>query len=153
DSEITFNEVTRKFSITPKETRFSFWQFIVRIAFFKRYEGFEITLPNESGLYLIYIFRDEEDQTHRQQKLFYIKDPDIDDIREVYLNRVIVAWVHYNDILKKALYFGDSRHGSEWNPQMHWMLHQTINSQRQEGISITGATYDGDGTLESDYLL
>src|SRR5690606_8986676 len=103
--------------------------------------------------YLIYIFRDEEDQTHRQQKLFYIKDPDIDDIREVYLNRVIVAWVYWNEILEKALYFGDSRHGSEWNPQMHWMLHQTINSQWQEGISIIGPTFDGAGTLESDYLL
>ncbi|MCA1761165.1 MAG: hypothetical protein LC658_15460, partial [Bacteroidales bacterium] len=38
DSVISFDNLTRIFSILPVTNKFAFWQFIVRISFFKRYE-------------------------------------------------------------------------------------------------------------------
>ncbi len=151
DSVIAFDNNTRVFSISPATNKFAFWQFIVRIAFFKRYEPMELEIPDEEGLYLIYLFRDEEDKTHKRQKLFYTKNPTLDETREIYLNRVIVAWVYWACDLQEALYFGDSRHGSEWNPQMHWWTHQTLNSLRQDGLAVHDMDFDTDGSENGDY--
>jgi hypothetical protein len=151
NSVLAFDNLTRIFSISPVTNKFAFWQFIVRITFFKRYEPMELKIPDEEGLYLIYLFRDEEDKTHKRQKLFYTKNPTLEDIREVYLNRVIVSWIYWAYDLQEAIYFGDSRHGSEWPPQVHWSWHQTLNSLRESGIQIVNATYDGDGSENAHY--
>jgi hypothetical protein len=69
----------------------------------------------------------------------------------VYLNRVIVGWIYWAYDLQEAIYFGDSRHGSEWPPQIHWSWHQTLNSLRESGIQIVNATYDGDGSQDAHF--
>jgi len=148
DSVIAFDNNTRIFTISPVTNKFAFWQFIVRISFFKRYEPMELEIPDEEGLYLIYLFRDEEDKTHKRQKLFYTKNPTVEDIREVYLNRVIVAWIYWNFNDKSTVYFGDERHGSEWNPKIHLWAHEAFNAFWKSGFSVTGLN-PGDGSDNS----
>lgn len=108
----------------------------------------EIQIPAEEGLFAIYY---DFNQDNRRYELTYTKAPDLDTVYEFYVDKVIVAWVYWDAANSEALYVGDSRHGSEWNPQMHWMLHQTINSRRQSGLALTNVTYDGDGTSNGDY--
>ena len=43
------------------------------------------------------------------------------------------------------MYFGDERHGSEWNPQIQWWSHNVFNGILKEGIEATGFNL-GDGT-------
>ena len=108
----------------------------------------EIELPNEEGLFAIYYDQNEESLT---QELAYVKNPTYAQTAEIYLTRVIVAWVYWDYENQTAIYFGDSRHGSEWNPQIHWSWHKTLNSVRQEGIAIVDATYNGDGSENAHY--
>jgi len=148
DSVIAFNENNRVFSISPATNKFAFWQFIVRISFFKRYEPMEIELPDEEGLYLIYLFRDEEDKTHKRQILHFIKNPTNEQTGEVYLERVVVAWVYWNFNDKSAVYFGDERHGSEWNPKIHLWAHEAFNALWKNGLQHNNVII-GDGSINA----
>lgn len=162
DATLAWNNATRTVSLTPVDPgepvydpkgnlyvpnfRFYVWD---REARMQRKEEVEtLQLPNEEGLFLIHF---GVNQDTRRYELLYIKNPEIDEIALTYIQGVPVAWIYWAYDLQQALYFGDSRHGSEWNPQMHWMLHQTLNSQRQSGLALTNVTYDGDGTSNADY--
>ena len=148
DSIISFDPATRILRIEPANRRFAFWQFIFKIAYFKRNNPEEIELPDEEGLYLVYIFRDQEDPARKSQRLFLIKNPTEAQIREVYLNRVSVAWLYWDATNKKAVYFGDERHGSEWNPQIHWWAHNALNALWKKGLQATTIIL-GDGSSNS----
>jgi len=162
DATLVWSNTTRTVSLTPVDPgepvydpkgnlyvpnfRFYVWD---REARMQRKEEVEtLQLPNEEGLFLIHF---GVNQDTRRYELLYIKNPEIDEIALTYIQGVPVAWLYWAYDLQQALYFGDSRHGSEWNPQMHWMLHQTLNSQRQSGLALTNVTYDGDGTSNGDY--
>ena len=145
DSIISFDPATRILRIEPASRRFAFWQFISKIAYFKRTDPEEIEVPDEEGLYLVYIFRDQDDPTRESQKLFLVKNPSQAEIREVYLNRVSVAWLYWDASNKKAVYMGDERHGSEWNPQIHWWAHNALNALWKKGLQATSITL-GDGS-------
>lgn len=56
DALLSFDPTTRILKIEPVNKRFAFWQFIFRIAYFKRMEPEEIELPDQEGLYLVYFF-------------------------------------------------------------------------------------------------
>lgn len=148
DSQMSFDPATRIFTIEPVKKRFAFWQFIFKIAYFKRTEAETIELPDQEGLFLIYIYRDDEDPTHRKQKLFYIANPSEDEIREVYINRVIVAWLYWPKPGNGLIYFGDERHGSEWPSQVHWWAHRAFNAIREEGLRIADVEI-GDGSMDA----
>lgn len=145
DALLSFDPTTRILKIEPVNKRFAFWQFIFRIAYFKRMEPEEIELPDQEGLYLVYFFRDQQDPTRKNQQLFFIKDPTEAEIREVYLNRVSVAWLYWDATGKQAVYLGDERHGSEWNPQIHWWAHGALNALWKKGLRVTSLTL-GDGS-------
>ncbi len=147
DSSLSFDPSTRILKIEPVNKRFAFWQFIFRIAYFKRMEPEEIELPDQEGLYLVYFFREQEDPTRKSQKLFLVKNPTEAQIREVYLSRVSVAWIYWDATGKMAVYLGDERHGSQWNPQIHWWAHGALNALWKKGLRVTGLVL-GDGSLD-----
>ena len=104
-------------------------------------------IPDEEGLFVFYY---DADQETGLQKLTYAKNPDREDVAFIYLSKVIVAWVYFIPGTG-AIYYGDSRHGSEFNPAIHWMEHDTLNSRRELGIAIVNAVYNGDGSEEQHY--
>lgn len=108
----------------------------------------ELQLPAEEGLFAVYYALHPD---RRRYELAYTKNPTIDETAELYISGVIVAWLYWDATAGETLYFGDSRHGSEFNPQMHWQQHQTLNSQRQSGLALTNVTYDADGDSNGDY--
>jgi len=154
DSTIDWDNGTRTFTIEPTDPEassytpeFGIYAFSTKPIYLTRDTAETLVLPNEEGLYAIHY---DSSSTTREQEVTYTKNPTESETWEIYLRKIIIAWVYLNNA-GSAIYFGDSRHGSEWNPQMHWTWHQTLNSLRQEGVFITDATYDGDGSLDSHY--
>lgn len=150
DSIIDFNPATRIFSITPRDPevetykpRVSFYTFSYTAHYEQRFKREELELPDEEGLYCIYYDTDEELRTHR---LFALKNPDEFQLRDIYYDNVIVAFVYWNATAKEIEHFGDSRHGSEWQPQMHLYLHNAFNARRKSGLTLTDTHFGGDGS-------
>ena len=150
DAQISFTNANRTFSIAPVDKKFSFYQFLHKLAFFKKRDQETVQILDVEGWHMIYYYFDEEDAS-KPQKLYAIANPDQEQIKEAYLNKVLVAWIYWDFVNKKALYFGDERHGSEWNPQIHWWAHESFNAIRKSGLRITDITI-GDGSQNSHAL-
>lgn len=155
DAEILWDDATRTFTIVPLDPEvegytpdFAIYAYTNKPIYLVRENSESVQIPNEEGNYLFYYTSNE---TTRNQFLTYIKNPTEDEKWEIYLRKIPVAWLYWNYTSQTRIYFGDSRHGSEFNPQMHWMWHQTLNSVRQEGIGIVDAVVDGDGSSVEHY--
>ena len=156
DAVIAWDNETRTFSIEPYDPgyegyvpRFAFYAWSRTADYQRKYEKEEIVLPDEEGLFVIYYSSNDETRT---QVLNYLKNPTAEQLKLIYEEKVIVSWIYWSYNAQSAIYFGDSRHGSEWNPQMHWTWHQTFNSVRQSGLAFDGITFEGDGTSDDDYV-
>jgi hypothetical protein len=155
DAEIFWNDLTRTFTIQPvnffeQETpgvKFAFYTFTTSLNLHKRYTYESIQIPEEEGLFAIFYDQDPETMEY---VLYYVKNPTSAEVAELYLAKVIVTWIYYIPFVG-AVYFGDSRHGSEWIPAIHWTEHVTLNSRREIGIAIVDAVYNGDGSDDSHF--
>ncbi len=156
DLSLNWDDVSRTLTLTPAPAldpeseyvpHFRFFSFVSKPVLHRRYNPDFIILPNEEGLYAIYY---DVNPDTRLQALTYTINPDEFETATIIMDKVLVAWIYYDAVAGKALYFGDSRYGSEWPPQIHFWAHKTLNSLRQEGLAITDATYEGTGLFESD---
>lgn len=152
DAIITFSNATRIFSITPfdpsyegYDPRFTFYAWSGEPTLIRKFEAEEIEIPDEEGLYVIYYSSTSETSV---QILNYIKNPTEAEIINIYLKKVIVAWVYWDAENSEAVYFGDERHGSEWNPPIHWYVHQVFNAKLKEGLNLQSFSI-GDGSLNA----
>lgn len=155
DAVIAWDDSTRTFTISPYDPsyegyipKFDFYIFETSASVVRKLEAESLQLPDEEGCYIIYYASDD---TTRTQLLQYIKNPTTEQIQEVYEHNVIIAWIYWDYDNGQAIYFGDSRHGSEFIPAMHWQQHQTLNSQRQSGLGIANAVFDGTGASDADF--
>ncbi len=156
DLSLNWDDVTRTLTLTPAPAldpesayvpHFRFFSFISKPVLHRRYNPESIILPNEEGLYAIYY--DVHPDT-RLQALTYTKNPDEFAAAAIIMDKVLVAWIYWDAVAGKALYFGDSRYGSEWPPQIHFWAHKTLNSLRQDGLAITDATFEAAGLSDQD---
>ena len=162
DAVMSWDNATRTITLTPfipdplpydkngnlYKPHFRFYSWYKGPVLHQKYQTESVQVPAEEGLFLICFVLD---QATRLYKLSYIKNPSVFQKAEVYVYGIPVAWVYWDATAGSAIYFGDSRHGSEWNPQMHWMWHNTLNSVRETGIAIVDAIYDGDGSLDAHF--
>jgi len=156
DMIMTWSDATRTLTLTPREPdtgteeadeynpHFRFYSWAGYPIFHRRYEPEEITLPNQEGLYAIYYDINEET---RAQQLAYTKDPTFEKQANIYLTKVIVAWIYWNAQEGQAEYYGEERHGSEFVPSVHWWAHQVFNARREYGLYITDLVM-GDGSRD-----
>lgn len=161
DAILTWDDINRIFSLEPVipdvdvydkngdlyVPHFRFYSWYQGPVLHRIYEKMELELPDEEGLYMIFFGVDQEE---REWVLQFIKNPEAAEIAETYTTGVIVAWIYWHEN-NSALYVGDSRHGSEWNPAFHWTWHQTLNSQRQSGLTFENMVFDGDGSEDEHY--
>lgn len=153
DAVIAFDPATRIFTITPLDPavenykpRFSFYTWNYSTQYQQRYETESITLPDEEGLFFIYY---DTDETNRVHQLFYTKNPGELQKQDIYLQKVLISCVYWDATAAAALHFGDDRHGSEWNPQMHLYLHNAFHARRKSGLTLTGMSINGDGSADA----
>lgn len=150
DAHISFNAADRVFRIWPKIKTFNFYHYKDRLAYYVITISHEVEIDDVAGLHLIYF---DADEATKKQKLFSVHEPDPDEIREIYLDKVPVVWIYWVPGEEPdpgvVLYYGDSRHGSEWPSQVHWWNHKSLNSLRGNGLTITGMQADRDGSLNT----
>jgi hypothetical protein len=151
DCNMSFNESTRVFTVSPKIRAFSYFQMKTKLSYHVHTTAFEVTISDTEGLHVIY-FADDPDT--KKQVLLSIR-PSAEEIEDIYLHKVIVAWLYWipedpiTEEPGRAIYYGDSRHGSEWPSQVHWWNHRSLNSLRETGLTITGTQSDQDGSQNS----
>ena len=152
DAVIAWDNATRTFSIEPYDPsyegyvpRFAFYAWSRTADYQRKYEKEELELPDEEGLYVIYYASNDETRT---QVLNYLKNPTSAQLEDIYLRKVIVSFIYWNATSNQAEYIGDERHGSEWNPQIHWWAHNVFSGLRDFGLRITGIQ-KGDGSVDA----
>jgi hypothetical protein len=151
DCNMSFNESTRVFTVSPKIRAFSYFQMKTKLSYHVHTTAFEVAISDTEGLHVIYFADDPET---KKQVLLSIR-PSSEEIEDIYLHKVIVAWLYWipedpiTEEPGRVIYYGDSRHGSEWPSQVHWWNHRTLNSLRETGLTITGTQSDQDGSQNS----
>jgi hypothetical protein len=152
DSVITFTNLTRTFSISPYDPeiedwapRFGFYFNGVEICYVRKWSEETIEIPDEEGLYFIYY---DTGETSLLQDLSYIKNPTDAELKKIYETKTLISAIYWDYDNQQALTFGDDRHGSEVNPQQHYINHQTLHGLRQAGgLSVSGMLISEDGSL------
>ncbi len=152
DTTFTFNIATRIFSIIPfdplvedYQPRYSIFVWADQAIRQRIFTPYEIEIPNEEGLFCIYF--DKEPDPGTNHILFYKKNPTQQELELIFLSKVLVSFFYWDAANNEILHFGDDRHGSEWNPQLHWYIHNTLGAQRKNGLQFTGYSLNGDGSL------
>lgn len=145
DTEIAWDESEKIFSITPKNKTFGFYQYRHRLSFHKKGETQAIDLSEiiAEGRWIFYFAFDEEKMAHI---LHTAHNPSEDLMDDIFYYNTHVADIYYNGTSHQIDHFGDSRHGSEWQPQMHLYLHTAFNARRKNGLTLTGTSFGGDGS-------
>ena len=155
DSEISFDTSSRIFSIKPWDPlvegfnpRFGIYSWSNQAVFHRIFDPLEIEIPDEEGLFCVYF--DTEPEPGTNQILFYKKNPTEQELKTIYVSKVIVSFIYWNQQNQELLYFGDDRHGSEWNPQTHWYLNRSFAARRKTGLQFSGYSINGDGSNNND---
>jgi hypothetical protein len=132
-------------TITPKGKKFDFYQFREILTYHKKYHSETISFDAVEGLHAVYY---DFDENSYEQVLKHIACPTHDDMAELMQWVVPVTFLYYDAEHHRIIYFGNNRHGSWWNPWMHFAWHQTFNSMRESGLELTDLVADGDGSQD-----
>lgn len=145
DAVISWDAENKLFSIAPTIATFGFYQYRHKLSFHKRSEIESVNLSETlaEGRYIFFYAYDEILLKHTLQ---FIHNPTETQINEIYLYKTEIANIYWDASNNEVLHFGDDRHGSEWNPQIHRYLHTAFRARRKSGLTITGASFGGDGS-------
>lgn len=164
DSLISFDPSSLHFIIQAADSKFQFYSFgTMRPTLNTRTDPEERDLSGnpslagsgigtdgdgvmEEGLYLVYYDTDPDDKL---QKLTFVFNPTVAQEQQVYLTKVPVAWVFYEE-MNGCIYLGDERHGYEWEPHVHWWAHRTFNGIVDSGLLFTNIPASPGGDDDND---
>lgn len=138
------------FTVAPVTKKFSFYQYITKLSFHKKYAAESVGVPLIEGLHYIFF---SQDPVTKEQVLYVSDGSGSDDDNPTFdwliVNKCMVASVYWDDENYEAIVFNDQRYGSEWNPQMHKTFRLTLGSLRDSGLSFADLDPDGDGSQET----
>lgn len=132
DSIVSFNELTRTFSIQPAVTSYDVW---CRGVKYTKTGVSSVTIPDVTGLYYIY-FNATGVLEYRASYFNWDQD-------------VPTSYVYWNADLNQAVYFADERHGITLDWATHEYLHRTRGAVIANGFSLSSFNTEGDGSLDS----
>lgn len=133
DSAISFDNLTRIFTIQPTGLNYSVYHLGVKTTISST---LTLPLPNTSGNYYIYITN--------LGALAYSTTFDL-----ALLNQyAYCSYIYYDAIASKAVIFGDERHGITMDGTTHGYLHTTRGTQLVSGAAISYTL--GSGALDAD---
>ncbi|WP_297095616.1 hypothetical protein [uncultured Draconibacterium sp.] len=154
DCHILFENSSRTFTIQPVDPlvdgykpRFLFYSFTNRPVLQRKYYVETIVLPDEEGLFVVYY---KSDESNSDYVLAYKKNPTEEELQAIYEDEIVITFIYWDATAKQALTFGEDRHGSEWNPQIHWYLHNAFHGRRNPGgLNVTGMQINEDGSADA----
>jgi len=151
DAVISFDPVTRIFTINPFdpeieyfEPRYGIYIWSNLAVFHRIYDTKTIEIPDEEGLFCIYF--DKELDPGTAQVLTLAKNPTSEETEAILETKVVISFLYWDAENNAVIHFGDDRHGSEWNPQIHTYLHRSFGARRKTGLQFTGYSLNGDGS-------
>ena len=132
DSNITFSNSTRQFTISPVSSSFTIWSVGKR---YIKTTSESISLPNLSNLYYIYY---NTSGALAYKTTFFTLSEDTP-----------VAYVYWNQTDAVAHFVADERHGITLDWATHEYLHRTRGAAIADGFGANNYTTSGNGSLDS----
>lgn len=132
-STISFDAVTRTFTISPVSGSFVVW---CKGEKYTYTTAQTVIIPDTDGLHYIYFSSTGVLST---KMAFFTWDEDAP-----------TSYVYWNATLNEAIYFADERHGVTLDWQTHEYLHRTRGAAIANGFAISGYTISGTGSLDAD---
>ncbi|NCX77019.1 MAG: hypothetical protein EBX09_08315, partial [Actinobacteria bacterium] len=132
DSEISFDNESRIFTIQPSDSKFDVWCSGILHTF---ENPLSVTIPDTSGLY--YIYFNNIGELHYKTTFF---DLEFD---------APVSYIYWNAEDDQAYFFADERHGIVLDWQTHEYLHRTRGAAIASGFGAGNFTTTGDGSLDA----
>lgn len=132
DSNITFSNSTREFTISPVSSSFTIWSVGKR---YVKTTSESISLPNLSNLYYIYY---NTSGALAYKTTFFTLSQDTP-----------VAYVYWNQTDGVAHFIADERHGVTLDWATHEYLHRTRGAAIANGFGANNYTTSGNGSLNS----
>lgn len=135
DSQYSFNDLTRTFTISPVGPKFEYY------IHGKKYtisSSLNLVIPNTTGLYLIYL---DENNTIQYQNGFDVS---------LLSDKVFVSSVYWNAATSKAEFISEERHGITLDWATHLHLHSTFGTRYYKGLAINYPSLNGNGSSNSE---
>lgn len=134
DSNISFDDGTRTFTISPVVTDYTYF---IKGVQYTITTPKSLVLPDVSGL--SYIYLDENESLNISNTFTY-------DIISIY---AFVCVIYWNAETSTAIYFGEERHGITMDSQTHIHLHMSLGTQHLTGLKLGNMITTGNGSLDS----
>jgi hypothetical protein len=134
DSTISFNNISRQFTIAPTGSSYSIYNNGIKII---KSSPENITLPTGTALYFIHFDKNTNNLSYKTTGFDFISD-------------IPIAHIYWNNNDNKAVYFGEERHGITMDSATHKYLHNVFGTQYINGLSISNYTTTGNGSINSD---
>ena len=136
ESQISFNNTTRTFTITPTSASYVIYTKGTRRVIT---DTRTVTIPNTTGLY--YIYFDPEGVLQYNTTFFD------------WPNDCMTAYVYWNADAGNAPFVADERHGITLDWQTHEYLHRTRGAAFANGFTASNYILLGDGSLDTHLQL
>jgi hypothetical protein len=136
DSNISFNDATRTFTITPAVSSYNVWVSGTRYTINNTRT---VALPNTTGLYYIYY----SNTGSLSYKTTFYDWP----------NEAPTAYVYWNSNVENAPFIADERHGIVLDWQTHEYLHRTRGAAIANGFDATNYIVGGNGSSNTHLQL
>lgn len=129
DSEISFTDGTRTFSIEPTGTSFAYY--VDGVSYTKSAQE-TLVIADTEGMH--YIYYDGASLTSATTFS-----------AAIITDYAFCAAVYWDADNQEAIFFGDERHGNKMDSATHIYNHLTFGTRYGSGLGIAGITADGDG--------
>lgn len=137
-SEMSFDNLTRTFTIEPTGDMFHYYQVGNK---YEITEAQNLEISNIEGLHLIYfdgfILKDLINGTGEETS-------------NIIRNKTLVAYLYWDTDNQELNYFGDERHGLSMSAVTHNYLHFTRGAQYGNGLALGDFQVDGTGNDNAD---
>jgi hypothetical protein len=135
ESQISFTDATRTFTIQPAVTSFDFY---AKSAKFTVSAAETLVIPNTSGNHYIYY-----NQSGVLESTTVFSSAIIEQF-------AFVAIVYWNASTSTHTYFADERHGITMDGVTHAYLHTVFGARYLSGLALLGFSVDGTGDVNSN---
>ena len=123
DSQLSFNNTTRTFTIAQESTGYMLWLAGGEI---HKVQSDSITIPNTTGLY--YIYFDVDDSALKYTGTY---------TSTLLARQAMVSILYWQVDQQQAIYFADERHGMLMDGVTQAYLHQTNGTVYRSGLGLT----------------
>jgi hypothetical protein len=136
DSQISFDNESREFTIQPKSPATEYIIFNNGVKVVKTVAE-SLYLPDTTALYFLHFDKSNNNLSYKTTPFDFDTD-------------IPIAHIYWNYDANKAVYFGEERHGIQMDTATHKYLHNIFGTQYVNGLSISNYTITGNGSSNSD---